>query len=66
MIGAIDPYTTWMLEVDLVLARRCGMTSSDLADTNTRDNFDGGTTPEDMAELILENEGFDSYLEEED
>ncbi len=58
-VGEKKSFGEWMVEVNLALIDTCGLGYMDLPDKAYRDEFDSGTTPEDMAYLALEDEGFD-------
>lgn len=47
-----------MEKVESYLLGKVGMTSSDLADGPSRDAFDGGDSPEDYANELLEDNGY--------
>ena len=50
-------YEQYMKQVDGILSDLLfGMTSEDLADTNTRDFFDDGLTPHQAALAIIEGD----------
>lgn len=51
-------FKQWMAEVDDELESICGLGHLDLPDANYRDEYDAGTTPAEMAEMVLEQEGF--------
>ena len=46
----------WLREVDVILANKLGITSSDLADFNIWDCWDSGMSPEDGAYECAEND----------
>ncbi len=48
------PFELWMLAVDMEIQKTTGLTSSDLPDYCFRDEYDSGTSPEDTADLLLE------------
>ena len=48
----------WMREVDRCLLRKCGLTTDDLADQCYWDAWNDEVSPADMAERVLEYEGF--------
>jgi hypothetical protein len=51
-------FKVFMAEVDQEIADRCGLTSSDLADYAYYDAFRDDVPPEEVAEAVLEEEGF--------
>jgi hypothetical protein len=51
-------FRDWMDLVDLALEALCGLKSDDLPDQCYRDQFDSGTEPREMAQMVLESEGF--------
>lgn len=55
----MSDFKQFMEDVDLVIARTCGLSSSDLADQCYRDFFDDGMDPTEVATLVLEGEGFE-------
>jgi hypothetical protein len=46
-------YKEWMRAVDAILTSKVGLSSSDLADFNSRDLYDDGCSPEIGAEECL-------------
>lgn len=57
-------YNEWMEKVDSYLLGKVGLTSSDLADGPSRGAYDGGDSPEDYANELLEDNGYP--LDDED
>lgn len=51
-------FKEWMLEVDVMLESWSGLRSSDLADQRYWDSWKDGFSPEEMAEAVLEDEGW--------
>ena len=54
-------FKEWMKEVDKEVEGICGMGVYDLPDCRFRDEYEAGTEPSEMAEVALENAGFDFY-----
>lgn len=62
-------YKQYMLKVNIILAGICGLSSNDLADTDTYSAWQDCASPEDTARDILEQNDFPDDLlgdEEED
>ena len=57
-------FETWKASVDAVLTRIAGVVQDDLPDWLARDAYDDGVSPEEAAEICLEEAGW--YDEEED
>jgi hypothetical protein len=51
-------FEEWMRLVDSHIARRCGLTSDDLADGSSWDSWNSGMDPEEYADELLASEGF--------
>jgi hypothetical protein len=51
-------FLAWMRKVDAALEARCGLTSGDLADFAYRDAFEDECDPEEVADEVLEENGF--------
>ena len=51
----------WLKKVDSALARKCGLTSDDLADCCYRDWYDSGVSPSDAAQMALEENDFPGF-----
>lgn len=47
-------FDQWLHQVDLVLEKAVGMSTSDLGDFPSRDHYDDGMTPHEAAESCLE------------
>lgn len=56
-------YAAWLQKVDNHLSSRIGVGVLDLPDRCWRDDFEGGTTPQEAAAEALADEGYD--LDEE-
>lgn len=54
-------YEDWMKSVDKIVERTCGLPSSFLPDWLSRDAYEDGLTPEEGAEICLEESGFYEY-----
>ena len=59
-------YQEWMKSVDLIVERTCGLTMDMLPDWLSRDAYEDGLSPEEGAEICLEESGFYDYLEDDD
>jgi len=46
-------FDEWITEVDEEIGGICGLSTDDLADAPYYDNWNAGTTPEDMAQIVL-------------
>ena len=51
-------FDIWMKKVDSALARKCGLTSEDLADCCYYDWYEDGVTPAEAADMVLEENDF--------
>lgn len=51
-------FRQWMRQVDLEVARHCGLSASDLADQCYWDQWHDGVPPAEAAEEALLDEGF--------
>lgn len=51
-------FQQWMRKVDGEIAKRCGLSSGDLADQCYRDMYEDGLTPAEAADEVLEEERF--------
>ena len=58
-------FKNWMVEVDRIIARRFGITSSDLADTTYWDMWNDEMTPAEAADEALANDDL-PWLETEE
>ena len=58
-------FKNWMVEVDRIIARRFGITSSDLADTTYWDMWNDEMTPAEAADEALSNDDL-PWLETEE
>jgi hypothetical protein len=58
-------YAEWMRKVDIIVAAKCGLTMDCLPDWLSRDTFEDGASPEEGAEICLEQVGFYEYAEPE-
>lgn len=56
-------FKEWMKEVDREVQEFCGVGVDDLPDCCFRDEYDAGSTPLDMAYLVLEQAGFTDFPE---
>lgn len=54
----MTPVKTWMKEVDQAVIAISGLSVHDLADYNFRDAWEAGESPEEVADAMLEDEGF--------
>jgi hypothetical protein len=54
-------YEEWMRKVDVIVAAKCGLPMDCLPDWLSRDNFEDGVSPEEGAEICLEQVGFYEY-----
>ena len=51
-------FEQWKRAVDRVIGAKCGLSTDDLADCCYRDWYEDGTSPEDAAQLVLEENDF--------
>ena len=51
----MDPFEMWKAEVDDCLVRKVGVSSDDIPDICYHDLFDTGCTPDEAADLAIEN-----------
>ena len=51
-------FKEWMNKVDAEIIKRCGLSSDDLSDFPYHDMYDDGVSPAEVAEDVLEGEGF--------
>lgn len=51
-------FDAWMAAVDKAIARVCGLSALDLADYHYWDAWSDGCDPTEVAEEVLEEEGF--------
>lgn len=51
-------FKEFMRQVDNALVAKCGMTHHDLSDFCYRDAFESGENPSEVADEVLEEEGF--------
>lgn len=51
-------YEQWMQAVDVIVENTCGLPMDFLPDWLSRDAYDDGATPEQGAELCLEEAGY--------
>jgi hypothetical protein len=58
MHPTVDPFKVWMKEVDNEVIALCGVSVHELPDVAFRDNFDDDVSPEEMAEIALEEAGW--------
>lgn len=59
-------YEEWMREVNVIVERVCGMPMEMLPDWLSRDAFEDELTPEEGAEICLEESGFYDFVEDDD
>lgn len=59
-------YQEWMKSVDAIVERACGLPADMLPDWLSRDAYEDGLSPEEGAEICLEESGFYDYLEDDD
>jgi hypothetical protein len=57
-------YETWLAEVNKIVEKACGLPMDVLPDWLSRDAYDEGLSPEEGAEICLEESGF--YDSEDD
>jgi hypothetical protein len=55
----LNEFRIWMMDVDAAMLNICGLSSDDLADACYRDMFDDEVSPQEAAETVLEDEGFE-------
>ena len=60
-----DDFREWLRQVDLELAKRCGLSHDDLADQPWRAWYDDGLTAAEAAGECLFNEGLPGLAVEE-
>jgi hypothetical protein len=51
-------FDRWMIQVDKHLRSLSGLVSEDIGDSSYRDNYEAGTTPQDMARIALRDSDF--------
>ena len=51
-------FEAWMDKVDTLVTDKCGLSVHDLPDCAFWDNWDGGATPSEMSEIVLEEADF--------
>ncbi len=55
-----DPkFDAWMAKVDAAIGKKCGLSSSDLADIDYLSMFEDGESPSAAAKAALSNEGWE-------
>lgn len=59
-------YEQWMRAVDRIVATKCGLNMDLLPDWLSRDAYEEGVTPEEAAEMCLEEAGYYDYVSDED
>lgn len=65
-VGADDqPFLDWMVECDLIVDRKLGVSLSDLEDWRWRDAYDDQYTPGDAVTEAIEELGYDEEGEGE-
>ena len=52
-------YDEWMAAVDAAVRKIADVSVHDLPDWNSRDAYDDGVTPQEAAEDVLDQEGWD-------
>lgn len=52
-------YDNWLKRVNAILDEETGMTLDDFADRNTWDAWNAGEDPDEYADTVLEEEGFE-------
>ena len=55
-----DPFDLWMNRVDQFVTHSTGLSIHDLSDLPFRDYFDDGMSPEEVAEVALIENGWES------
>ena len=56
-------YEEWMAAVDVIVTKTCGLDMGFLPDWLSRDAYEDGLSPEEGAEICLEESGFYDYEE---
>lgn len=55
-----EAFRDWMVKVDARCLRVCGMSIHDLPDWDFASAFDAGEDPEDVADEVMEDSGFEA------
>ena len=59
-------YEQWMMAVSAIVIKACGLSIDELPDWLSRDAFEDELSPEEGAELCLEEAGFYEYIDADD
>lgn len=55
-------FRAWMRAIDVLLLNQIGFTTGDLGDIPYRDYFNDGLSPDEIVEILAEEEGFYGLL----